>query len=67
MLYNDWQHCDGYVKDVDTALVAMAISCVCSVVLIFLIERMKLLFYQTAEQKYEMSDSLSFNDRSKYL
>jgi len=34
-------------------MVALAISCVSSVILIIMIERMKLYFYQSAEQKYE--------------
>jgi ABC-type glutathione transport system ATPase component len=62
-----YQECQSYVKDVDTALVALAFSCVVSLVLILTIERVKLLFYQSSEQKYEESSDISVNDRSKLL
>jgi hypothetical protein len=48
-IMHDWQNCDGYVKDVDTALVAMSLSIFTSIILILFIERVKLLFYQKAE------------------
>jgi ABC-type multidrug transport system fused ATPase/permease subunit len=63
----DWEKCDGFVKDVDTALVALALSCVVSIVLIFVVERFKLLFYQSAESKYQESNDIDLNDKSKYL
>lgn len=66
-IMHDWEKCDGFVKDVPTALIALSISCVVSIILILVIERMKLLFYQTAENNFEESTDISYNDRSKYL
>ena len=57
-MYHDWEKCDGYVRDVDTALISMALSCLASIVLIFAVERMKLLFYQSSEKSYEKSRDL---------
>jgi ABC-type uncharacterized transport system ATPase subunit len=50
---------------VETALWAMAISCIFSVILLILIERIKLLFYQSAEKSY--ASSKLQNDGSKIL
>mmetsp|Transcript_3730 Transcript_3730/g.5634 ORF Transcript_3730/g.5634 Transcript_3730/m.5634 type:complete len:331 (-) Transcript_3730:290-1282(-) len=50
-LFNDYQACDGYVKDVKTALVAMVLSVFGSIALILAIERIKLLFYQHPEKR----------------
>lgn len=46
---------------------ALAVSCVVSFVLILLIERFKLLFYQSSEKSYTPSDDIVSNDRSKFL
>jgi ABC-2 type transport system ATP-binding protein len=66
-MMDDWSHCDGYVKSVETAIIAMMISCVVSLMLILTIERIKLLFYQSSEKSYEVSDDISLNDKSKFL
>jgi len=55
-MYHSWEKCDGFVKDVRTAMIAMAISSLVSIVLIILVEQAKLLFYQTSEQKYKETD-----------
>ena len=64
-IFDDWRNCDGYVNSVETALMALALSCVSSIILILFIEKVKLLFYQNSEQKYEQED-LSQN-RGKFL
>lgn len=51
-VFDDWQACDGFVKDVDTALLAMALSSLASLLLLVFVERIKLLFYQSAENAY---------------
>jgi len=45
----------------------MALSCVASIVLIIVIERMTLLYYQSAEKKYEPAGDLDANDGTKCL
>ena len=52
-IMHDWENCDGYVKDVETAITAMSLSIVVSIILILFIEKAKLLFYKKAEIKYE--------------
>ena len=63
----DWEKCDGYVRDSYTALVAMALSSIVSIMLLIFIERLKLLFYQASETKYEGASDLHIKDPSKYL
>lgn len=55
------------MKDVDTALIAMAISCLISTGLLIFVERIKLLFYQAAENPYEAARNFDPTDKSKYL
>ena len=43
--FDNYQSCDGYVFDFETAMIAMAISIVASIVLILMIEQVKLFFY----------------------
>jgi hypothetical protein len=66
-MINDWIQCSGYVKSVETALIALGVSCLVSFMLILVIERIKLLFYQSSEKSYAPSDDISTNDRNKYL
>lgn len=66
-VFDDWQACDGFVKDVDTALLAMALSSLASLLLLVFVERIKLLFYQSAENAYEAATDFNPNDKSKYL
>jgi ABC-2 type transport system ATP-binding protein len=66
-VFDDWQACDGFVKDVDTALLAMAFSSLVSLLLLVFVERIKLLFYQSAENAYEAAADFNPNDKSKYL
>lgn len=55
------------MKDVDTALIAMFVSCLVSVALLMFVERLKLLFYQAAENPYEAARHFDPTDKSKYL
>jgi len=48
-MFDTYKSCDGFVEDVQTALIAMCISIVVSTVLILLLERLKLFFYQNSE------------------
>ena len=48
-----FQECDGFVKDGDSAMIALALSCISSIILIIFIERLKLYFYQSAECRYK--------------
>ena len=66
-VFDDWQACDGFVKDVDTALLALALSSLVSLLLLVFVERIKLLFYQSAENAYEAATDFNPNDKSKYL
>jgi hypothetical protein len=66
-MFDDWQACDGFVKDVDTALLALALSSLASILLLVFVERIKLLFYQSAEKAYEAATNFDPNDKSKYL
>jgi hypothetical protein len=63
---HDWESCDGYVKDVETALIAMALSSLVSVLLIIFIERAKLMFYQASEKSYDKVES-NQRKNNKYL
>lgn len=58
-----FQECDGFVKDGDTALIALALSCISSIILILFIERIKLYFYQSAECKYKKSQPNQNRDK----
>ena len=42
----EWKNCDGFGRDVPTALLARSISCMSSILLLIMTERVKLLFYQ---------------------
>lgn len=64
---DNFYNCEGFVNSVDTALIAMAASCVLSILLILMIERMNLLFYQSSEKSYTPSEDIIQNDRSKFL
>ena len=66
-VFDDWQACDGFVKDVDTALLALALSSLVSLLLLVFVERIKLLLYQSAENAYEAATDFNPNDKSKYL
>lgn len=48
-IFDAYKQCDGFVEDAPSAMIALSISCVSSVILILVIERMKLYFYQTSE------------------
>lgn len=63
-IFDDYQKCDGYVTDVPSALVALALGCLFFSCALILFERVKLLHYQSAEEKYE---SAEIDDRSKCL
>ena len=39
-----FQECDGFVNDGETAMTALALSCISSIILIILIERLNLYF-----------------------
>ena len=39
---DNYGNCDGYVNSVETALIAMAFSCIVSIILILSVERIKL-------------------------
>jgi len=45
VMFDNFKDCDGYVIDIHTALIAMSISIVVSVMLIVCLERLKLFFY----------------------
>ena len=55
------------MKDVDTALIAMAVSCLISTALLIFVEKIKLLFYQAAEIPYKAARNFDPTDKSKYL
>ena len=64
---DNFYNCEGYVTNVETAIIAMALSCVLSLILILIIERMKLLYYQASEKSYTPSEDIVPNDRTKFL
>ena len=45
----------------------MALSCIFSLALILIIERMNLLYYQSSEKSYTSSEDIVPNDRTKFL
>jgi hypothetical protein len=49
----NWKQCDGHVKDVESAMVAMVMSIGVSVGLIIVIEKYSLSFYKKAEENYQ--------------
>lgn len=48
-VFDEYRNCDGYVRDVPSALVAMALSSAASILALFFIERAKLFIYQRSE------------------
>lgn len=64
---DNFYNCEGYVNSVETALIAMALSCIFSLALILIIERMNLLYYQSSEKSYTSSEDIVPNDRTKFL
>lgn len=66
-LYEDFMSCDGYIKDVDSAVAFLSSIFVVCVIAIVVVEKLTLLYFQWPEQKYRHSDSISLTDKSKYL
>mmetsp|Transcript_10517 Transcript_10517/g.17627 ORF Transcript_10517/g.17627 Transcript_10517/m.17627 type:complete len:443 (+) Transcript_10517:941-2269(+) len=65
--FSSYQSCDGFVKDVDSALVALFLSALISLLAVLLVEKAKLYFYQSAESKYEKLEALPQEDADKLL
>ena len=54
-IFDEYKKCDGFVTDVSTALTALALGSLFFAFTLILFERIKLLHYRTAEEKYESS------------
>ena len=67
-IFDDYQKCDGYVTDVSSALVALALGCLLFALAVILFERVKLLHFQTEEAWASMKErATDMDDDSKCL
>ena len=51
-MFDDWQKCDGFVKDIPTALQDLCFGCFTWIILLLIIEHAKLHFYRNSEKSY---------------
>ena len=58
-MFDDWQKCDGFVKDVPTTLQALSFGCVTWIILLLMIEHAKLHFYRNSEKSYTTNKEIS--------